>query len=212
MTSLAAEELFPGFARVVLGFVFAWIATISLFYLMQSLIVTADFVPSEASKPFRIEFIRPPDKPSEPKPRDRVPRPPEPLEQPKPPQQTFNEVDPGDGLITHIAPPPVDGPTTGGGRLPALGEGDALPIVKVQPHYSQRLVNRGIEGYAIVEFTVTASGTTKDIHVVESQPEGVFDKASIAAVAKFKYKPRVVNGKPVEVTGMQNLFRFEIER
>ena len=37
----------------------------------------------------------------------------------------------------------------------APSDGEYLPIVKVQPVYPRRALSRGIEGYVIVEFTVT---------------------------------------------------------
>jgi len=60
-------------------------------------------------------------------------------------------------------------------------------------------------GYVVVEFTVTAQGTTRDIVVVESQPRGIFDKAAIEAVQKYKYNNHCMeNGKPIEIPGIQN--------
>jgi len=58
---------------------------------------------------------------------------------------------------------------------------------------------------------VTAAGTVKDVVVIEAKPEGIFDKASIAAALKFKYKPRIVNGEPITVAGVRNIFRYNLE-
>ena len=93
----------------------------------------------------------------------------------------------------------------------APSDGEYLPIVKVQPIYPRRALSRGIEGYVIVEFTVTKQGTTRDHFIVEGKPSGMFDRAAIQAAAKFKYKPRVVDGEPIEVPGVQNIIRFQIE-
>src|SRR5690606_13556723 len=87
----------------------------------------------------------------------------------------------------------------------AAAGGEYLPIVKVAPIYPQRALARGIEGWVLVEFTVTTSGTVRDVRVVEAEPQGLFDRAAMDAAAKFKYKPRVIDGKPVEVEGVQNL-------
>jgi protein TonB len=92
------------------------------------------------------------------------------------------------------------------------GEGDYLPIVKVQPVYPRRALSRGVEGYVIVEFMVTRLGTTQDIKVVEAKPEGYFERAAINAAQKFKYKPKVINGEPVDVAGVRNIIRFEMEK
>jgi len=37
----------------------------------------------------------------------------------------------------------------------------------------------------------------RDIAVVSAEPGGVFDAAAVAAVAAWRYRPRVVNGRPV---------------
>ena len=42
-----------------------------------------------------------------------------------------------------------------GGLALESGDGEYLPIVKVAPVYPRRALQRGIEGFVIVEFTVT---------------------------------------------------------
>jgi len=39
----------------------------------------------------------------------------------------------------------------------------------------------------------------------------VFERAALAAVLKFKYKPRVVDGEPIEVAGVRNKITFVLE-
>ncbi|MEH6590355.1 MAG: energy transducer TonB [Halioglobus sp.] len=92
------------------------------------------------------------------------------------------------------------------------GDGEYLPIVKVAPIYPRRAQTRGISGYCIVEYTVTKSGSIRDPRAVDCQPSGVFDSASVKAAQKFKYKPRVVDGEPIEVAGVQNKFTYELEQ
>jgi protein TonB len=48
--------------------------------------------------------------------------------------------------------------------------------------------------------------------VIESDPPSVFDSAAINAASKFKYKPKMVNGTPVEVPGVRNIIRFELDK
>jgi len=91
------------------------------------------------------------------------------------------------------------------------GDGEYLPIVKVAPVYPRRAQTRGISGYCIVEYTVTRTGSIRDPRAVDCQPAGVFESASISAAEKFKYRPRVVDGEPIEVAGVQNLFTYELE-
>ena len=77
----------------------------------------------------------------------------------------------------------------------------SLRLPQLYPRDAQ---TQGIEGYVVLEFVVTRTGSTADAMVVESSPPDVFDNAALDAVQKFTYKPRVVDGEPVEVTGVRN--------
>lgn len=102
----------------------------------------------------------------------------------------------------------------GAGLLVATGalaaDGEYQPIVRVPPVYPMEALQRELEGYVIVEFTVTRAGTTKDIHVVEST-SSMFEKASIESAQWYKYKPRVINGEAVEVPGVLTKVTFELD-
>ena len=95
------------------------------------------------------------------------------------------------------------------------GDGEYLPIVKVAPQYPRRAAQRGLEGFVTVEFTVTVTGATRDVVVLEGiekdgTPTTMFNSAAVKAAEKFKYKPRVYDGVAVEVPGVRNRFVFEM--
>lgn len=91
-------------------------------------------------------------------------------------------------------------------------DGDYLPLVRVQPQYPRRAQERGVEGYVIVELTVNEDGTVppESILIIEADPKGYFERAATRAAEKFKYKPKVVNGKPQKVTGVRYRFSFDL--
>lgn len=91
------------------------------------------------------------------------------------------------------------------------GDGEYLPIVKVAPVYPHKAMASGVEGDCLVEYTVTATGSTKDVKVVRGQCPSVFIRASIKAAKKFKYKPRVINGEAIEVPNVMNKFKYRLE-
>ena len=62
----------------------------------------------------------------------------------------------------------------------------------------------------VLQFIVTKTGSVRDPEVIEASPPGIFDRAAINAALKFKYKPKVVNGEPIEVAGVTNLIKFEL--
>lgn len=84
------------------------------------------------------------------------------------------------------------------------------PIIEVAPIYPRRAQTRGIEGFCLLSFTVTTSGSVADVTTVNCEPVGVFDRVSIDALAKFKYKPLVIDGTPVEVPGVVHRFDFRL--
>ena len=91
----------------------------------------------------------------------------------------------------------------------AIAGGEYLPLIKISPTYPRRAQSRGIEGHCTVEYTVTALGTVENPEVVDcSSP--LFQSASIKAALKFKYKPRVIDGQPIAVRGVQNRFIYEL--
>lgn len=92
-----------------------------------------------------------------------------------------------------------------------LQDGDYLPLVKITPIYPRRAAARGMEGWVVVMFTITTTGTIEDVVVVESS-HALFERSAVQAAYKFKYRPRVVNGIPVAVTGVKHLLRFVIEQ
>jgi protein TonB len=83
-------------------------------------------------------------------------------------------------------------------------------IEKARPVYPIAAARRGIEGYVVVEYTVTRAGTIADPVIVESTHR-LFHRAALDATRAFKYAPRIVDGEPVDVHGVRILIRFELE-
>lgn len=99
-----------------------------------------------------------------------------------------------------------------GGIGIGTGDGEYLPIVKIAPSYPMAAMSKGIEGTCTVQYTVTTSGSTKDIEIVPGECPRIFARAAIQAAKKFKYKPRQEDGKTIEVPGVKNMFKFELEK
>lgn len=79
-----------------------------------------------------------------------------------------------------------------------FSDGDIIPLVAIQPDYPRRALERGIEGYVVVSFTITTQGLTRDIKVLEST-SSIFERNATRAAERLKYKPRIVDGTAVEV-------------
>lgn len=87
---------------------------------------------------------------------------------------------------------------------------DVMPLVRVPPEYPPRALTRGLEGWVLVQFTITTIGTVKDAIVVDSMPKDVFDDAALKAIARWRYNPRVDGGVAVERVGVQTRIVFTL--
>lgn len=194
-------------------FVIAVAAAINwgLLFLMQALIAAGKSELNDESTMHFVDFVR---VEREEQIERKKPKPKKPIEpdQPPPdmPQQQQDALNPEAGAIS-IAPVAVSADIDIGGIGLGSADGDYLPIVKVAPIYPRRALSRGIEGWVLLEFTVTKAGTVTDVRVLESEPPGIFDKAASEAASKFKYKPRVVDGEPIDVKGVPHKISFQLE-
>ena len=191
----------------------AALVTFGLFFLMPKLIETGRGALTDDIGSFNIDFVRAPKQEEITKKDRKPPRPPKAQDEPpKPNQPRRDYLNPGgDNLdVTGFA---IDANLDLNSNLGFGGvtDGDYLPIVKVAPMYPRRAQSRGIEGYVIVEFTVTAAGTVENPVIVEAVPPGIFNRAALQAVLKFKYKPKVIDGRPVPVGGVRNKLTFILE-
>ena len=198
-------------ARYAFSIVVGVVVTLSLLFVMQLLIASGKAALTKPRDRAQLEFVRvkrnenlntedfTPDKP-----------PPPPEVPPETPPQEMDNMDPNAPTI-NIAPPTVSADTNiGGPGGMNIAEGDYLPIVRVAPVYPARALSRGLEGYVDLSFTVTTAGTVRDPIVLFST-SSLFERAATRAVTKFKYKPRVVDGIPVDVPGVKTRISFQIE-
>ena len=89
-------------------------------------------------------------------------------------------------------------------------DGEYLPIFRAPPIYPRRAQERGLCGHVDLMYTVTSAGTVADPRVTNSSSK-MFERAAIKAALKYKYKPRLVGGKPVDVPGVEIRVSFKIE-
>ncbi|MEH6557865.1 MAG: energy transducer TonB [Oceanicoccus sp.] len=199
------------FIRIIIGAVLGALVTVGLFYLMPLLIAMADNTLDE--KPAtKIADITMPDRDIETNVKEAKPDKPDDPEEPPPDLDQPDidaEVNP-DAL--NMTPQISADVNIGLGNGLGTGDGEYLPIVKVAPMYPRRANSRGVEGYCTVEYTVTRNGSIKDAVAVDCVPGGYFERTSVKAAMKFKYKPRVIDGEAIEVLGVQNRFTYELEQ
>jgi protein TonB len=117
-------------------------------------------------------------------------------------------------------------PSSSASTLPNLGSGAASAIVprlqtlnvsqgvshgllvkQVQPVYPQDALRLGIEGSVQLLATISKSGDISAVKVVSGNPS--LSRAAADAVKKWKYKPYLLNGEPVEIQ-TQVIINFKV--
>jgi protein TonB len=73
-----------------------------------------------------------------------------------------------------------------------------VPTFKVQPTYPNALLRKKIGGKVVVSATVDSSGAVTKVTIKQSSGHAELDKAVLAAVQKWKFKPGSRDGKPVQ--------------
>lgn len=199
--------------RYGIGIFFAFGITLSLLVLMQTLI-HQDEVDIAEGKTRKIDDVLMQDTEIETNLAERKPEKPEEQEEPPPDveQPELEDVSMDAESLNVAAPKVAAGTISMAGFGGGQSDGEYLPIVKIQPQYPRRATSRGIEGQCTVEYTVTKLGTTRNPVAVDCSPKGVFERASLKAALKFKYKPRVVDGEAIDVVGVQNRFIYKLDK
>jgi protein TonB len=152
----------------------------------------------------------------------RLPAKPPPPKRPPPPPRLRVQTD----VAMETSPLDVDLPDIDvgfGGSGPYLGawrgrrelggpnpDGDVIPIVRIAPQYPRQALLQGIEGWVRLEFMINPDGTVADPAVVEAEPPRIFNTSALRAILRWKFKPRIVDGRPVPRRGAQ-IIEFKLE-
>ena len=186
--------------------VLAVVVTFALFYLMHALSFLRASYEQTAFENIPINFLNERDDSDARRKGREVARP----QKAAPPPTPQVDLTPPRPNFDNAAPQVIGVPVSAlGGFGGALSDMDAVPLVRIQPEYPRRAAELNLKGWVHLRFTVTTLGTTKDISVVDSEPQRTFDRAAMRAVRKFKYRPKVIDGTPVEQYGVEIVITFD---
>ncbi len=181
--------------------------TFTLFWIMTALIAVPDVVPVVPDERPNIVLVDV---------REAQPPLPEPEAIPKrddiepQPVTPTPRLGPGQGLLPAIHADPTPGPLVDPTPTLRLGDGDAVPLVRVPPRYPERALTRGLEGRVLGGFVIDRAGNVRAPQVLAAEPPNVFDRAAIEAVSQWKYSPQVRNGRAIERPGMKIAIPFRL--
>jgi protein TonB len=90
-------------------------------------------------------------------------------------------------------------------------DGDAQPIVRINPKWPPQALRDGKEGWVQLSFTIDEVGGVIDIKVIKAEPKRLFDREAKRALRKWKYRPKVVDGKPQRQAGQTVMLEFNLD-
>lgn len=88
----------------------------------------------------------------------------------------------------------------------------AMPLYRVEPRFPARAMKRGAEGYVVISFTIDPQGRPTDLKVQDAQPRRLFEKEAIRALRKWKYQPKIVDGKAIAQLDQTVRLEFKIQK
>ncbi|MDX1751156.1 MAG: TonB family protein [Methylophaga sp.] len=218
--------------RIFIGLLLAILVNYGLFTLMKEMTTSDSSLYRDDNEMLVLDFVRLKQEETQPETIKReIPKKPPPPEEPPPPTPTTApKMTQPDVQQPQMDMPKIDIPLNIAGQ-PYLGDFSAepapapsptpvqgpqmddevVPLVRIPPNYPRVAQRRGIEGVVTVVFTITRDGRVKDPEVVSASPENVFDNAAKTAILKWKFKPKVVDGEPVERRATQEI-EFKLAR
>lgn len=201
---------FPVLKRYGLALAAGGVAAVSLLWVMQFLVATGEAAVTEVRETSFLEFVRVKRTEKPPERKEDLRKPPTPDEPPSLPKPKIGASETGTRIEVWGPKPPLSDEFVDDLGGFGLGDGDFLPIIKVAAPYPDTARSRGLEGHCDLEFTITPLGTTADVRAIECT-NSVFERVSIQALLKFKYKPRVVDGSAIAVTGLRHRITFRLQ-
>ena len=194
--------------RYTSGLAFGALLSLALFWVMWHL-VSAPINVGEMRKATRVEFTRMrKDTDVETKQQEKVQQE-KPPPVPEVPQMDFSRGS-VENNVAQLTPVVDASGAMSKLKMSAGSDRDIIPLVRINPDYPPRAVSRGLQGWVIVQFTISATGTVKDAIVVKSS-SSIFEQAALKAIVRWRYNPKVEDGVAVERVGVQTKLVFQLE-
>lgn len=209
--------------RLLTALVGSVVITVAIFLFMHGLIRLSERSQVDLAVFRNVEIIRP--EPQEPEPETEVEQPEDAAREPAlevpqlapPSPQTPQEMEMpalnmalGDIAIQAVgdsfrAPLGAGGVSLPGGGQDAQGFVEVVPYNTRKPNVPEVAWQNKISGWVLVAFSVTPSGSTRNVRVLDARPRGVFEDKVIAAVEDWQYSVDFSGRKTADVVLTQRV-------
>jgi protein TonB len=200
--------------RLIVSILLGGVVAFVLFVIMAELIANSGRPAEKAKETVIIDIVMAePDDTTQLRKRVPPPPPPPPKQPPKmkPVEPDIPDAD-TDGLSFKMPAVDVAGASVDIGSVGAMRDGEATPIVRIEPKYPVQAARDGKEGWVKLSFTINEVGGVEDVKVIEADPKRVFDREARRALGKWKYKPKIEDGKPMKQFGLTVQLDFKLDQ
>ncbi|MDB2438437.1 energy transducer TonB [Hellea sp.] len=194
--------------RWILSTVPAAAITVGIGLFMVGMIRT-EFTPQDKAESLTLDInpvpidIPPPREREKPQDIKRVETPPPPPRieqaQAKQPQEDLTEMS---GAVPDFVMPKIDQETF----VITVSDRKAQPLVRIAPIMPP---NAERSGHCNVRFNVSAEGAPYDVMATYCT-QSVFERATKKSVTKWKYRPKILNGRAVAMIGVENKVSYRL--
>jgi len=92
----------------------------------------------------------------------------------------------------------------------AVSDRDAQPLVRITPQIPSRFLSGDNSGYCKAEFDVSPEGKPFNVRTSICTNRSL-ETATIKSIQKWKYNPKIVDGRSVSRSGVQTTVKFNLQ-
>ncbi|MEE4303510.1 MAG: energy transducer TonB [Wenzhouxiangella sp.] len=85
------------------------------------------------------------------------------------------------------------------------GDSDIIPITRQQPYYPHSASMFCLTGRVKLEFMIDEQGIPRNVEVIDSEPEAIFDRAAVSAVETWRFIPACREGRRANRRALQTI-------
>ena len=111
-----------------------------------------------------------------------------------------------EGAIPEFEAPKIDA----GNFKIAVSDRDAQPLVRIPPVFPPRFAQGNNSGYCKVRFDVSPEGQPFNVATTVCTSR-LLERATVKNVQKWKYNPKIVDGRSVSRSGVETKIRFDLQ-
>lgn len=198
---------------------FGLVASLGIFYFMSLLVSTGKNPKSSGDQGLRIEFLlNTPLDELELRSRRLLKKPKEEEPPPETPKLKIRQMEMEKPKLVSSLPqlelPDNFQPDSQGALVSGQGvrDSDVTPVFRMNPEYPMQARLKNIEGFVVMKFDITETGQTDNISVMQASPPQIFNSSAIRAIRKWKYKPKIENGKAVRQNNLRVTVEFNLSK